>query len=259
MASLWIKGEHTLKHGNKQDAKIALVTGSARRIGAAIADYLHQKGFRVVIHCHQSIDEAQTLVLHLNQKRPDSAMMISADLRQKENAQVLISKTIAWAGQLDLLVNNASVFAKTPMEHPDETQWDALFTINVKAPFWLSLGAFSYLKEVKGAIVNITDIHALQPLKGYTIYCQSKSALDMQTKSLAREFAPYVRVNAIAPGAILWPLNDNALSEHQQEAIIAKTPLKTHGNPSFIAQAVFMMVDNPFITGQTLKVDGGRT
>jgi pteridine reductase len=250
-----------LNHANKQVARVALVTGAARRIGATIAHYLHQAGFRVVIHCHQSLQEATALAQILNSKKPHSALVLTADLTIKQDAINLITETILWAGQLDLLVNNASIFTFTSTEENalDDEQWNKLFTTNVKAPYWLSYTAHAFLAKQKGAIINITDIHAEHPLKGYSVYCQSKAALTMQTKSLAREFAPNVRVNAVAPGAIAWPENNNALSDTLQQKIIAETPLKQHGNPIFIAQAVLALADNPFITGQTLNVDGGRS
>lgn len=248
-----------MNHANKQAARVALVTGAARRIGAAIAQDLHQAGFRVAIHCHQSQLEALALARDMNQHRPDSALVLTADLTIKKAAIQLIDETISWAGQLDLLVNNAAVFISTQDNVLDDEQWDALFITNVRAPFWLSQTAYPYLKTKKGAIVNITDIHADRPLKGYSVYCQSKAALSMQTKTLAREFAPNVRVNAVAPGAIVWPEHDNMLSEELQQKIIAKTPLKQHGNPAFIAQAVLALATNPFITGQILCVDGGRS
>lgn len=247
-----------MNHANKQDVRVAVVTGAARRIGATIAQYLHQAGFRVVIHCHQSTLAAHALAQEMNQHRPDSALVLTADLTIKREAITLVEETIQWANRLDLLVNNAAIFAATPVGTLDDEQWDALFTTNVRAPFWLSQTAFPHLAIQKGSIINITDIHADRPLKGYSVYCQSKAALTMQTKTLAREFAPDVRVNAIAPGAITWPEHDNALNEELQQNIIARTPLKQHGNPAFIAQAVLALIDNPFITGQTLSVDGGR-
>ena len=247
-----------MNHANTQAARVALITGAARRIGAAIATSLHQAGFRVVIHCRTSTVEANALTHDLNQQRQNSAMVLTADLTIKNEAIKLIKDTIHWGGQLDALVNNASIFAKTSIDNVDDEQWDLLFTTNVKAPFWLSQTAYPFLAKTKGAIINITDIHAERPLMDYSIYCQSKAALSMQTKTLAREFAPKVRVNAIAPGAIAWPEDENALSKELQQKIIAKTPLKQHGNPAFIAKAVLALIDNPFITGQTLAVDGGR-
>lgn len=237
---------------NKQDAPVVLVTGAAKRIGAVIAQYLHKAGFRVVVHCHQSQAAAKNLTDAMNQLRSDSATLLTADLCRPDLAVQLITDTLNWAGRLDLLVNNASLFTR------NEADWDAMFTLNVKAPFVLSNAAFPHLAKTQGSIINITDIHADKPLKDYAIYCQSKAALKMQTKALAREFAPNVRVNAVAPGAIMWPEKGNQLSEKQQQAIINKTLLKRHGNPLYIAQAVLALTNNVYITGQTVRVDGGR-
>jgi len=247
-----------LNQANTQAIKTALITGAARRIGAAIAKTLHQAGFRVIIHCHRSLTEAEQLAESLNQQRADSALVIQQDLCDKDAAVQLIKKALDWAHRLDVLVNNASVFHKNPFDRFDEALWEETFEANVKAPYKLSLTAYDALAKQSGVIINLTDIHAEKPLKRYTIYCQSKAALLMQTKALAIEFAPKVRVNAIAPGAILWPEADNALSIEQQEKIIAKTPLKKHGQPEYIAKAVLALIDNEFITGQVLNVDGGR-
>lgn len=237
---------------NKQDTRVALITASAKRIGAAIAKYLHQAGFQVVIHCHQSIVEAQQLAATLNQNRPNSAHVVSTDLSKSNTVQSLIQTTLDLTHRLDLLVNNASLFSRNLAD------WDALFHLNVKIPYLLSTEAFNALNKTKGSIINITDAHINQSLKGYAIYCQTKAALTMQTKALAKEFAPNIRVNAVAPGAIAWPEHDNQLSQEQQQKIIQDIALKRHGNPVYIAQAVLALADNPFVTGQTLCVDGGR-
>lgn len=248
-----------MNHPNKQAPRVALVTGAARRIGAAIAKTLHQAGFRVVIHCHTSTKAANDLAQQMNKERNDSALVLTADLTIKNEAIKLIHDALHWGKQLNVLINNASFFAKTSISAVDDEQWDLLFTTNVKAPFWLSQTAYPFLIPSKGSIINITDIHAQRPLLDYSVYCQTKAALDMQTKSLAREFAPNVRVNAIAPGAIVWPEHENALNAAVQQKIIENTPLKQHGNPIFIGQAVLALIENPFITGQTLAVDGGRS
>ena len=247
-----------MNYANKQATRVALITGAGRRIGAAIAETLHQAGFSVAIHCHQSRHEANELCDTFNKKRANSACVFVADLAQNSDIQTLIMHVIDWAGQMDLLVNNASIFMPTPLDAPDDERWSTLFSINVQAPFWLSLAARPYLAAQQGAIINITDIHAERPLKGYAEYCQTKATLLMQTKALACEFAPDIRVNAVAPGAIIWPEQENALDLINQEKIIAKTPLKRHGEPIFIAQAVLALAENRFITGQTLRVDGGR-
>lgn len=244
---------------NKQDAKVALVTGGARRIGAAIVKKLHGAGYKVVIHCHHALNEAHALALALNEQRLDSAFVLQRELTEPEAAQEIMSTITDWAGRLDLLVNNASVFIRTDTTDLVAKDWDILFNTNAKAPFLLSLAARPLLARTQGVIINLTDIHAQKPLSNYAIYCQSKAALEMQTKVLAREFAPEIRVNAIAPGAIAWPEETNSLTREEQQKIIAKTPLKQHGNPDFIAQALLALVENPFITGQILNVDGGRS
>ncbi|MBA2657423.1 MAG: pteridine reductase [Tatlockia sp.] len=248
-----------MNQANKQAAKVALVTGAARRIGAAIVSQLHQVGFKVIIHCNHSSFEAQELAAQLNQQCADSVKVITQDLCAPDVGNLLIEATIAWAGRLDLLVNNASIFEKTNFSNFSEKNWEALFSINVKAPFLLALAVRPYLAENQGSIINITDIHGETPLKDYSEYCQTKAALILQTKALAREFAPQIRVNAVSPGAIVWPEHENLVSQEIQDEIIAKTPLKRKGDPLFIAQAVLALAENKFITGQILKVDGGRT
>lgn len=246
---------------NKQTQPVALVTGAARRIGRIIAQSLHQAGFQVIIHYHTSQQAAEALVQTMNQTRPNSALAIGADLMNTSTGPHLIDACVNAYQRLDLLVNNASVFFKTNMQHglSFEQDFDQLFTLHVKTPFYLSHAALPFLQKTQGSIINLTDIHAKNPLKDYSIYCQSKAALWMQTKSLAREFAPLVRVNAIAPGAMIWPEKENALSSSQKQQIIEQTPLKRHGEPSQIAQAVLSLAQNTFITGQMLCVDGGRS
>ena len=248
-----------MNQANKQEEKVALVTGGARRIGAAIVTLLHQAGYKVVIHCRGALSDAHALAINLNKQRVDSAFVLQRELTKNDAAEEIMTTVIDWGGRLDLLVNNASVFIRTEGTAFNAADWEALFDINVKVPFLLSLAAYPLLKKQQGAIINLTDIHADKPLKGYSVYCQTKAALKMQTKTLAREFSPEVRVNAVAPGAVIWPENANALSEEEQQKIINKTPLKSHGHPDFIAQAVLALAQNPFITGQTLKVDGGRS
>jgi pteridine reductase len=231
---------------------VALVTGSAHRIGAAIAKRLHQEGFRVAVHYHHSKDAATQLVAALNQVRDNSACALSADLCVSSAPQELVAELIADWGQLDLLVNNASIFSS------HDADWDKMWHCNVQAPYLLSRAAFPHLIVSRGSIINLTDIHALTPLRGYAAYCQTKAALAMQTRALAQEFAPNVRVNAVAPGAILWPEGDNRLAPVVQQKIIAKTWLQCHGEPGYIAQAVMYLINNTYVTGQSLQVDGGR-
>ncbi|MGL5741236.1 MAG: pteridine reductase [Legionella sp.] len=247
-----------MKQANTQAAKVALVTGGARRIGAAIVKKLHAAGYHVLIHCHRSLSEAQALAAHLNAQRADSAIVVQKKLNEPSAAHEIMTAVTHWAGRLDLLVNNASVFIRTEFTAFATEDWEALFEIHVKIPFLLSLEASPLLAKQSGVIINVTDTHADRPLRGYSVYCQSKAALEMQTKSLAREFAPEIRVNAVAPGATMWPENANELTSELKEKIIAQTLLKKHGHPEYIAQAVLSLAENPFITGQILKVDGGR-
>ncbi|KTD49269.1 pteridine reductase [Legionella quateirensis] len=248
-----------MNQNNKQEAKVALITGGARRVGAAIVKKLHGAGYKVVIHCRFSLKDAHALAVELNNKRVDSAFVLQRELTEENAAVEMISTVSEWAGRLDLLVNSASVFIRNDSETFSEEDWQKLFDTNVKAPFLLSLAAHPLLSKHSGVIINVTDIHAQKPLKGYSLYCQSKAALEMQTRSLAREFAPSIRVNAVAPGAIAWPEEANSLNEKERQNIIDKTPLKCHGDPEFIAQAILALAENPFITGQILNVDGGRS
>ncbi|OGV25445.1 MAG: hypothetical protein A3F18_04580 [Legionellales bacterium RIFCSPHIGHO2_12_FULL_37_14] len=237
-------------------AKVALITGSAKRIGAAIARHMHKEGFDVMLHAHSSIPEAQDLCDGLNKLRKDSAAVCFADLALLSSAEELIRQTIKWRSQLDCLVHNASLFIDDSKLN-DEI-WQTLFSVNVKTPYYLSKNAYSFLAKTNGSIIYITDIHAYKALKGYSVYCQTKAALNMQMLSCAKEFAPLIRVNAIAPGAISWPLEDNTLNEQTKHNIIEKTLLKKHGDPLHIAQAALFLMQNDFITGQVLKIDGGR-
>lgn len=239
--------------------KVALVTGAARRTGAAIVQKLHAAHYNVIIHCRQSISDAHALAAELNHLRNNSAVVMVEDLMHDTASASLIQKSIDWQGRLDVLVNNASNFLKDPVDDADFAHWQTSFRLNAEVPWRLSLAAKEALKQHQGVIINLTDIHAQTPLTGYAVYCQSKAALRLQTKALARAFAPDIRVNAVAPGATVWPEGDNQLSETQKKAIIEKTALKKAGHPEYIAQAVLSLIKNPYITGQELKVDGGRS
>jgi pteridine reductase len=230
--------------------KTVLITGAAKRIGAFVANYLHTLGFKIIIHYHQSEQEAQTLCKHLLQKRAKSAYLIQADLLQPECADVIIEHVQALTGELDVLIHNASIYT------PFDKDWDAFFQLHVKTPYLLSLKAFPLLKKNSGNIINITDIQINQPPQHYSAYIQSKAALHAQTTSLALEFAPHVRVNEIAPGKILTPETGSLLIEHE---ILQKIPLKKRGDMLDIAKAVAFLIDSPYITGQTIRVDGGRS
>jgi pteridine reductase len=201
---------------------VALVTGSARRIGAAIARTLHAAGYDLALHCRQSRAEADALAAELESVRPRSTFVQQADLAEFDRLPELVAHTLGRYGRLDALVNNASGFAPTPIGTATPAQWDALFASNARAPFFLAQAAAPHLVVARGAIVNLTDIYGERPLRGHTIYCMAKAALIMMTKSLALELGPDVRVNAVSPGAILWPEND--VDASRQKALLARTP-----------------------------------
>jgi pteridine reductase len=238
--------------------KVALITGAARRVGAVIARTLHARGMDVVIHYRHSAADAEGLRDALLAARPDSVLLLNADLLQGASLPELIRRAHAWRGRLDALINNASSFYPTPVTQVSEAQWNDLLGSNLKAPFFLAQAAAPFLREARGSIVNIADIHADRPLKEYPVYSIAKAGLVMLTKALARELAPEVRVNAVAPGAILWPEHD--ATEATRRYVIAGTALKRLGDPEDVARAVaFLLEDAPYMTGQVLTVDGGRS
>lgn len=245
-------------HSKKQDKRVALVTGAGRRMGSAIASYLQQQGFAVIVHCFQSQKEAEVLVAAFNASRPKSGLLQVADLMDADAMDHMVQDSIAAFGRLDLLVNNASLFIASPGEIFDAADWQRLLAIHVHAPYYLSQGFLPHLKASRGSIVNITDRYASKPLKNYGWYCQSKAALMMQTQVLARAFAPEVRVNAVAPGSVLWPEGANALSDKKKSEILEQSLLKRPDDGLCIAQAVWMLAENEFISGETITVDGGR-
>ncbi len=235
----------------------AIVTGAARRIGAVIADRLHQRGLNVVIHCRGSRREADTLAAGFNETRAGSARVVQVDLADHAAPGQIVGAALEAFGRVDVLVNNASAFCPTPVDEATQAHWDELMASNLRAPFFLSQACAPHLVQQAGAIVNLVDIHALVPMQRHAIYCQAKAGLVMQTRSLARELAPDVRVNAVAPGAILWPEHDQ--SPEAEADILDRIPLKRPGRPEDIAGAVaFLALDAPYITGQVLAVDGGR-
>ena len=238
--------------------KVILVTGAARRIGAAIVTCLHENGARVAIHYRGSGDEAEDLANRLNGVRAHSAMAVQSDLMDVDRLPLLIRSVFDWGGRLDGLVNNASSFYPTPIGNIDEEQWDELVGSNLKAPLFLSQAAASHLRDSSGAIVNIVDIHADRPLKDHSVYGSAKAGLAMLTRSLAKDLAPDVRVNGVAPGAILWP--ENGMEESIQQSILDQIPLKRPGTPADIAGCVlYLLRDATYITGQIIPVDGGRS
>ena len=239
---------------------VALITGSARRIGAASARELHARGYRVLIHYHHSSAEADALVAALNGQRTDSAAALQANLRDMSAVKQLAEKALNQWQRLDVLVNNASSFYPTPIGSATEDQFDELFASNLKAPFFLAQALAPALTEARGVIINIADIHAQRPLKNHTLYCMAKAGNIMLTQSLARELAPHVRVNGIAPGAILWPEDESELNAEAKAAILKKIALQRSGEASDIARTLaFLVAEAPYITGQILAVDGGRS
>lgn len=244
---------------NEQEKKVALVTGASKRIGAAIITRLHHAGYRVIIHYNHSQAAATKLCVQLNQQRAASAIICQADLCNGKQLTALITQAISSWQRLDVLVNNASAFFATPITQATMSAWDDLFNCNVKAPFFLSQAALPYLRHTHGSIINITDIYSAKPLKNYAIYSMTKAALQHQTYCLARELAPEVRVNAIAPGAITLPEGNNSLTPELQQKIINRIPLQRRGNAEDIAQTVLFLLENKYITGTTITVDGGRS
>lgn len=238
--------------------KVALVTGAARRVGAAIARKLHAAGATVVIHYHHSHGEAQALATELNAVREGSATALGANLLDVKVLPALVDATLARFGHLDVLVNNASTFYPTPIGEITAAHWDDLMGTNLRAPLFLSQAAAPHLKERNGLILNIADIHGMRPLRHHVVYSPAKAGLIMLTQSLARELAPAVRVNAVAPGPVEFP--ERGLSEEMKQAIIDKTLLKRRGSPEDIARAaLFFASEAPYVTGQILAVDGGRS
>ncbi len=244
----------------KKYLKVALITGAARRIGAHIATHLHAHGMNIVLHYHRSEKAANALCRGLNKKRPQSATIAYADLSVLSDIDALTKKAHQAWGQLDVLVNNASTFYKTPVGKIKEMEWNTLIDTNLKAPFFLAQSAFPFLKKQKGCIINIVDIHHTRPMKDYSVYSISKAGLHMLTLTLAREMGPFVRVNAVSPGAIIWPEGKNTLPEKQKKKILDHSAMKKAGHPDDIAKAVLFLVnDAPYVTGQDIAVDGGRS
>ncbi len=239
--------------------KTALVTGAAKRVGRAIALELHTAGANLVVHYREAAAAAQALVDDMNAKRVGSAISLQADLLDGEACSTLVENSTAHFGRLDALVNNASSFFATPLGSIDESDWLDLIGSNLKAPLFLTQAAAPHLRQTRGAVVNITDIHAERPLAGYPLYCAAKAGLLGLTRALAVELAPEVRVNAVAPGPILWP-DDAVFDAEARERIVNHTLLKRAGSPQDIARTVrFLFNDAAYVTGQVLNVDGGRT
>ena len=244
----------------KTDANLTfLVTGAARRVGAAITRALHATGANVIIHCNRSRDDADILARELNSARPNSVSILQGDLLAYNALKGLIDQAASVFGRLDGLVNNASTFYATPIGSIDEDNWSELIGANLKAPLFLSQAAVPYLRKTGGSIVNIIDIHAERPLKDYVVYSATKAGLAGLTRSLALELGPEIRVNGVSPGAIIWPDGGADYPAVERARIVQQVPLKRVGAPEDIAGAVkFLMLDAPYVTGQILAVDGGR-
>ncbi len=246
--------------GFAMQGKTILVTGGAKRVGAAIVRRLHAAGARVAIHFRSSAYEAFALRGELNDIRADSAICVQADLLDVAALPRMVEEVVAHFGQLDALVNNASSFYATPLAEIDREQWHDLVGTNLKAPLFLAQAAAAELRRRHGAIVNIVDIHAERPMHGHLLYSAAKAGLVALTKGLAQELAPQVRVNAVAPGVIVWPEGEAWQDEEQRRKIVAHTLLKREGTPDDIARTVqFLIADAPYITGQVIAVDGGRS
>lgn len=234
-----------------------LVTGAAHRVGAQVVKLLHENGANVILHYRSSDSAAKAIADELNNKRASSVALLYADLSDIQACESLIESAAKCFGRLDALINNASSFYPTPIASATEDQWNDLMASNLKAPFFISKAAIPHLSENKGCIVNIVDIHADKPLKDHSIYCMAKAGLVMMTKSLAKELGPDIRVNAVAPGAILWP---EGMEDDVKNEILSRTALKQKGNPMDIAKTLlFLIRDADYITGQIIPVDGGRS
>ena len=240
--------------------KAALVTGGAKRVGAAICRRLHAQGANVMLHHRASVDAARALQHELNSLRPNSVALIQADLPASASLPDLVKMTVQEFGSLDVLVNNASSFFPTAIGDINEKAWDDLIGTNLKAPLFLSQAAACELRKRRGCIVNIVDIHAEFPMKNYVVYSVAKGGLLALTRSLARELGPEVRVNGVAPGTIIWPEDEQWSDELSRQRIVNQIPLKHIGEPDDIARAVeFLVTAAPFVTGQVIAVDGGRS
>lgn len=236
--------------------KTVFITGAGRRIGAAIVRDLHAYGMDIVLHYHKSKTEAVELAGSLNEQRANSVFLLQADLLTA-NFNEMASSAIGFTGGIDVLINNASAFYPTPVGKTDTAQWEELIGTNLKAPYFLAQACAKYLNESQGCIINVTDIHGETPLKGYPVYSAAKAGLIMLTKALAKELGPLIRVNAVSPGAILWP---DSLNEASRKNIISRTLLKRQGNPEDISNAIrYLIQDADYMTGQILTIDGGRT
>jgi pteridine reductase len=237
---------------------VALITGGAKRVGAVIARTLHAAGYDLALHCRHSVSEAKTLANELEVQRGDSVWVLQAELADTSALPRLVDDTLARYGRLDALVNNASAFYPTPVGTATTAQWNELFASNAQAPFFLTQAAVPALRAARGAVVNIVDIYATRAIAHYPIYVMAKGALVAMTHTLALDLSPEIRVNGVAPGAVMWPSDGKAYDD--QQAVLARTPLGRAGTPEDVAGAVLWLLrDAPFVTGQIIPVDGGRS
>lgn len=249
----------TLEHTPEHNHKVALITGSAKRIGAFTAEYFHTQGYDIILHYRSSGDAAKSLRDKLNGNRPHSCIALHADLSDPSAWEQLAEQARSWKHRLDLLVNNASSYYPTEFGNTTQDQWNDLFASNAMAPFFLTQALTPLLRKSKGCVVNMVDINAEKPLPEFIPYCMAKAALHAMTLSLAKALAPTVRVNGVAPGAILWP-DQWEISSPEQQATLSRTPMQRLGTPEDIARTIYFLAENaPFITGQIVGVDGGQS
>jgi len=238
--------------------QVVLITGGAQRVGAMTARLLHAAGANILLHYRHSRQAALELQAELNEQRENSVALIQADLLVTENLNSLVTQAAEQWGRLDILINNASSFYPTPMGSVTESDWDDLIGSNMKAPFFLSQAAAPYLEKQKGCIINIVDIHAQRPMQGHSVYNMAKAGLAMLVKTLAYELGPDIRVNGVAPGAIMWPAQE--MDEVSKQRIVSRTYLKRKGSAEDIAKTVLFLASNAgYVTGQVIAVDGGRS
>lgn len=250
----------TTKSRNRSARHTALVTGAARRIGACIAETLHQRGCDVFLHYNRSRGAVDELAEKLNSLRPGSAIIVQAELGNEEQINQLAGQVKAHTSQLDLLVNNASRFFPTSVGTTTMKQWDDLMDSNLRGPYFLTQALLPELTTAGGSVVNLLDVHAVRPMIDHAVYCMAKAGLQMMTLALARDLGPTIRVNGVAPGAILWPAQEQKLGSEYQQSILNKTVMGRAGKPEDIASAVaYLGLDAPYVTGQVLAVDGGRS
>lgn len=237
--------------------RVAFITGSAKRLGAGTAQYLHSKGFNIVLHCHRSQQQARVLKEQLNYLRADSACLLEADLTDLSQLAEVARMAIDSFGRLDVLINNASSFYPTEFGSIEPQDWQSLVGSNMQGPLFLTQHLYKQLAKNQGVVINMLDIHAQRPLKGHTVYCMAKAGLHAMTVSLAQELAPDIRVNGVAPGAILWP--EHQLLEEEKQQILSQIPLGRLGTKMDIAQAIEFLINADYVTGQVLNIDGGRS